>query len=73
MTDQDSFLDSGDSELEEHIAIRPTSETVMYPCQSPLRRSVRQLTRRRLCEMDSEPPRSSLETESVEFCSAMGI
>jgi prolyl-tRNA synthetase len=24
---------SGKSELEEHIAIRPTSETVMYPCE----------------------------------------
>ncbi len=24
---------AGSSDLEEHIAIRPTSETVMYPCE----------------------------------------
>lgn len=30
------YLDiRGNSELEEPVAIRPTSETVMYPCEFP--------------------------------------
>ena len=40
------FLLSGQSELEEHIAIRPTSETAMYPCKvshNPLAGSYRRI------------------------------
>src|ERR1700753_7921 len=40
------FLLSGQSELEEHIAIRPTSETAMYPCKvshNPLAASYRRI------------------------------
>lgn len=34
---------SGESDLEEHIAIRPTSETVMYPCEYLVRGSSAEL------------------------------
>lgn len=33
LLDVTTLKNSGQSELEEHIAIRPTSETVMYPCK----------------------------------------
>jgi hypothetical protein len=35
------LMGSGQSDLEEPIAIRPTSETVMYPCKSSLNTRVR--------------------------------
>ena len=47
---------SGNSDLEEPIAIRPTSETAMYPCMPSYFQLVFPLADRRLrlCEMDSK-------------------
>jgi hypothetical protein len=42
------LIHSGDKPLDEHIAIRPTSETVMYPCKSPIHRYAPRRTRQ-LC------------------------
>jgi hypothetical protein len=62
---------SGQSDLEEPIAIRPTSETVMYPCKSSLNSRVR--ADGRLRKVDPVSPRFAIEVEPVEQCCPMGI
>jgi hypothetical protein len=66
------LIDSGQSDLEEPIAIRPTSETVMYPCKS---RDLGQETRTdgRLRKVDSIASRLAIEVEPVEQCRPMGV
>lgn len=56
----------GNSDLEEPIAIRPTSETAMYPCTCTMLRLFTSLTARRLRKMDKKLSRPSAETKSVE-------
>ena len=65
------LTDSGQSDLEEPIAIRPTSETVMYPCKSCLKVGSGADGRRR--KMDPVSPRLAIEVEPVEQCRPMGI
>jgi len=65
------LIGSGQSDLEEPIAIRPTSETVMYPCKSCLK--VEFGADDRLRKVDPVSPRLAIEAEPVEQCRPMGI
>lgn len=66
---------SGNSDLEEPIAIRPTSETAMYPCGLRIYHAGSNILRTygRLREVDSELSGSSPKTQPVEQCCTMGI
>ena len=58
------LIDSGQSDLEEPIAIRPTSETVMYPCKAIVY-EVNSRTDVRLRKVDPVSPRLAIEVESM--------
>lgn len=59
---------NGSSELQEPVAIRPTSETIIYPgtfISTSFTRSLRAL--------DPRPPRSAAASESVDERGALGV
>ena len=58
---------SGSSELQEPVAIRPTSETIMYPGSFP----VSPLTS--VCSLDPRPPRPAPASEPVDEHRALGV
>lgn len=58
---------SGSSELQEPVAIRPTSETIMYPGSFP----VSPLTS--VCPMDPRPPRPPAASEPVDEHRPLGV
>jgi hypothetical protein len=74
---------AGQKDLDEPIAIRPTSETVMYPCQyytisDQWKSDVTLLTcdrflSSRLRQVDSKSPRFAIKVEPVEQCRPMGV